>query len=258
MEILTNALITYLIICLNFHIISLWNLHKYEVRQENNPLTSCRDDSDECLVTKNENSNRSVHIDYRKRRNDVSVVFPSIFTWFICISLSIPSFTLSTTLSIDENYTICGIVDNFYGEIMQKLLLIFKIVIPLPLLIFSVILLLLKICKTTKNQINTSLANKFEEIRLLLIFCLMITVCFLLTSFQRHYFYINYFFELTFDKTVTCFRAPPLFNTHVDSRVNLYSSMLHYSSSSIRGSLYFYLVPKFRQLLRKKLFCYNT
>lgn len=51
-EVLTNTLTSYLLICLNFHIISLWNLHAYESQKSSkNPLTSYNDnDSDVCLV----------------------------------------------------------------------------------------------------------------------------------------------------------------------------------------------------------------
>ncbi|KAJ8933167.1 hypothetical protein NQ314_014174 [Rhamnusium bicolor] len=82
-EILINSLALWFIICLNFHVISLWNLHKNEIENKNkNPLTSCQDESSECLVTKKENANRTLNIDYRKRKNDISVIIPTILIWF--------------------------------------------------------------------------------------------------------------------------------------------------------------------------------
>ncbi|CAH0551022.1 unnamed protein product [Brassicogethes aeneus] len=254
MEIVMNTLIVYLLLCLNCHIISLWNLNKFEVNKENNPLTSCRDDSDECLVTKNENKSNTA---YRTRNIEVSVVFPSIFIWFVSVSLSIPSFTLSSILNVDEKYNMCGIEDGFYGEIMQKLLLVFKIVIPFSLLMFSLVVLVVIIFKTTRNRINNSLTKKFTEIRILLIFSVLITLCFFLTSTQRNVLFVYHYFNLPFQNTDVNFIASPFFANTQNSKMSLYFSMLYYTGSSVRGCLYFYVLPKFRHLLTNKVMCFD-
>ncbi|XP_060527237.1 uncharacterized protein LOC132702546 isoform X2 [Cylas formicarius] len=181
-EILGNTLVPYLIVCLNFHVISLWNLHKFEARKNcKNPLTSGKED-DECLVAKDEN-NRTLTIDYRKRKNDVSVIFPLIFVWFICLSISVPYFLFSTTVN-DGDKISCVVVENSYGTILHSLILLFSFVLPYALVFSSLVLLLFKLSKTSQKDIDNVVTKQFEEIRKLLIFCALFSIVYMFISLQ--------------------------------------------------------------------------
>ncbi|KAJ8960184.1 hypothetical protein NQ318_003907 [Aromia moschata] len=222
-ETLVNSLTLWFIICLNFHVISLWNLHKNDVQKKNkNPLTSCKDESDECLVRRNEN-NRTLNIDYRKRKNDVSVILPTLLIWFFCVSLSIPNFALSLTMKINGNYTVCAIADNLYGHILQRLLLILRVLLPMVLLLFALIVLIKKLANTSRKDRN------------ILHFLNLIS----------HDFNKN---------TAVIFRMPPLYDNGLNSTKSVYLVMLHYSGTTVRAFLYIYLLPKFTHLVRDRIF----
>nr|XP_023025796.1 uncharacterized protein LOC111513809 [Leptinotarsa decemlineata] len=260
-EILINSLTLWLIICFNFHVISLWNMYRHDsIKKNKNPLTSCGDDSDECLVTKRENANRVLNIDYRRRKNDVSVIIPTIMVWFFCVSLSIPNFTLSSTLRMKRKYTICAIIDNFYGHILQVLLLVFRVLLPIPLLLFSLIISAIKLTRTSLKDIDTILTSDFVKIRGLLIFCIALSILYLTTSFQRNVFHFMHINSHSFsDNTSEIFKVPPLYNNQLSTSNNISLTMLHYSCNTFRALLCFFLLPKFRDLVKSKIFvCCKT
>ncbi|XP_044264025.1 uncharacterized protein LOC123010907 [Tribolium madens] len=260
-EVLVNTLTIYLIICFNFHVISLWNLHEIQGKKTNkNPLTSCdKDDSNECLVAKQENANRLVTIDYSKRKDDVSIVFPIIFVWIVSLSLSVPNFTLSSTLKLKQNYTLCAVIDSYYGQVLQHSLVIFKIALPVLLLFLSLIILTIKLTQTSTSDIENVLTKKMCEIRKLLIFGIVITIAYFLTSFQRQFLHFIHVISHTFAKnTVNNFKMPPLYNSYLNKTNITYLAMLHYFGCSLRSLLCLALLPKFPYLVRSKiLICYK-
>lgn len=220
-----------------------------------NPLTTCgEDDSNECLVKKTEN--RSVIIDYRKRKNDVSIIFPTILVWFICLSLSIPDYTLTSTIKLPNNYTLCAIVDNYYNQLIQKLLLLFRVIIPLVLMVISVLVLLYKLYEG--NQLKQKLDNVFEQtsynIRTLVVFILFLTISYLGTSLQRD---IIFFKDVISDKenknNLDIFKTPPLHTSFVTTTTATILSIFHYSSIVLRPIIYVILLPDFYITLKNKL-----
>lgn len=254
-EILINTLIIWLIICLNFHGVSIWNLQKKQIRTNGrNPLTTCDEEAtEECLVTKREH--RIININYGKRKSDISIIIPTLLIWFFCISLSIPNFVLSSTLKIKTGQTLCAIVDNFYGYIAQIMLVLFRVVLPIPLLLFTFVLIIIKLSKTSNEDIDNILTKEFVEIRSLLIYCVAINVLFILTSFQRNLFYVLHLISHSFnDNTAAIFKLPPLYNNQLNVYHNVGLAMLHYSSNTFRVLLCFLFLPKFWDLIKNKVF----
>lgn len=241
--------------------ISITNLYLYELRKSaKNPLTSCSDDeSNECLVRRSDcSTNRCITIDYRKRKEDVTVILPSLLVWFTSLSLSIPDYTLSSTIRTNNDITICAILDLYYGKLLQILLLIFRVVIPLPLLTLSLFIMLWKLYQSKYSQriLENILTNKPYNVRQLLIFNIVLTLCYLLTSFQRHYFYITHTINQKFsNESIDSFKVPPLHNITNSEDVNFILSMLHYSSIVTRCLLYIFLLPKFGTMIKNKLLC---
>lgn len=253
-EILVNTLGIWLIICLNFQGVSIWNLQKNQmVNKGRNPLTSCDDDEiEECLVNKKEN--RVVSINYNKRKNDISVMVPTIFIWFSCVSLSIPNFVLSSTLRIKTSQILCAVVDSFYGYILQLLLIVFRVVLPIPFLLLSFALVAIKLSKTTVDDIDNIVTKEFLEIKSLIMYCVAISVLFILTSFQRNVFYALHIKSHNFSGNATeIFKLPPLYNNQLNVNQNMGLSMLHYSSNTIRVILCFLFLPKFGLLVKNKI-----
>lgn len=255
-EVLVNALVIWFIICLNFHVISVWNLYRNEVEKKNaNPLTSCQDESNECLVTKKENTNRTLNIDYQKRRNDISVIIPVILIIFVCFSLSIPNFALSSTLPVNGNETVCVIMDHFYGHTLQKLLFMFRILVPVALQLFTLVVLIVKLAQTSPKDIDNLLMQKCTEIRGLLLCCIVLTVSYVITSYQRNIFNFLHIMSYDFGKSTSkVFKVPPLHNDQLNVGSSVYLSMLHYSGITCRAFLYVFVLPKFQTLVKSKIF----
>lgn len=254
-EILVNTLAVWFIICLNFQGVSIWNLQKNQMKNEGrNPLTSCEEDeSVECLVTRKEN--RVISINYNKRKSDISVIVPTIFIWFSCVSLSIPNFVLSSTLKIKASQILCAIVDSFYGYILQLLLIMFRVVLPIPLLLLSFVLIAIKLSKTSIDDIDNIVTKEFIEIKSLIMYCVSISILFILTSFQRNVFYVLHIKSHSFGGNATeIFKLPPLYNNHLNVNQSMGLSMLHYSSNTIRVILCFLFLPKFGLLVKNKIF----
>lgn len=252
-EVLTNTLIGYLLICFNFHVISLWNLHVFERQKSGkNPLTTYNDESNECLVSKAEN--RNVTIDYRKRKHDVSVIFPVILVWFVGLSLSVPEFTLSSTLKYNKRFMLCTIIDVYYGRLLQILLVVFRVIIPVPLFLLSGVIVAIKLCQSRRleKDVNHVLTKKAFKIEAFLVFALVLSLTHISSSFQRELFYLMHVFKQPTDD-ISAFMTPPLYNSYLSNRTSTYLSMLNYIASTTRPFLYLFLLPKFKNFIRSKI-----
>lgn len=237
----------YLLMCLNFHVITFWNLHNVEmVKNNKNPLTSYNESSSsECLVTRSET--RIITIDYRKRKCDVAVTFPVIVLWILCLSVSMPKYVLSSTVEI-QGRTLCVILQNSYGNILHSLVLIFSVALPSFLLLVSLIILIYKYCKTSQRGIDNVLTKQYDEIRSLLMASIVLTVFYMATSYQRQVFQM--------DVTIKEFFISE--NYYYNNVCNVYQTMLHYSGTGLRGLICYFAVPNLRKAVRDKIvFCYN-
>lgn len=256
-EVLTNTLIDYLLICFNFHVISLWNLHVFEKQKSGkNPLTTYNDESNECLVSKAENANRNVTIDYRKRKYDVSVIFPLILVWFVGLSLSVPEFILSSTLKFNKQYVFCTIIDVYYGRLLQILLVVFRVVIPVPLFLLSGIIVAIKLCQSYRcldKDVNQVLSKKGFKIESLLLFALILFLTHISSSLQRQVLYLMHITKQTYNSGMSAFMTPPLHNFYISHHSATYLSMLNYIASATRPFLYLFLLPKFKNLIKSKI-----
>lgn len=259
-EVLTNTLVVYLLICFNFHVISLWNLHVFERQKSGkNPLTTYSDESNECLVSKAENSaNRNVTIDYRRRKHDISVIFPVILVWFVGLSLSVPEFTLSSTLKFNRRYMLCTIIDLYYGRLLQILLVLFRVVIPVPLFLLSGLVVAIKLCQSRGlvKDVNHVLTKKAFKIESLLVFAVVLSLTHISSSFQRELLYLMHVSKQHNDD-LSAFMTPPLYNSYLSNRTTTYLSMLNYIASTTRPFLYLFLLPKFKNLIKSRI-CVNN
>ncbi|XP_017785094.1 PREDICTED: uncharacterized protein LOC108568485 [Nicrophorus vespilloides] len=248
-EVLLNTLTLYLIITLNFHTISLCNL-KVE-RKTRNPLTSC-ESSNECLVRDSRNTSES-------RKQEVSVIIPCVLVWFICISLSIPQFTLSSVMTLKGNYSICTVADAYYNVILQESLMLFRVFIPLCLLAISTLLVAWKSYEfSRKNTFQNIFMKKADNVLYYLIFCLFLNSTYILTSVQRLALTSMHTLNSASGDVLDTYKMPPLFNNVVDYW-NIWSTMLHYSGTFFRFIIYVLLLPKFKALFCNKiLMCFTV
>ncbi|XP_050305496.1 uncharacterized protein LOC126742748 [Anthonomus grandis grandis] len=239
---LANTLLIYLLICLNFHVITFWNLHNKQTNK--NPLTGFGDgSSSECLVTRSDIS-RTVTIDYRKRKSDISVLLPVIFAWVLSVSISMPVYVLSTKVNVEGAISVCVLMKNFHGLALNVSVLVFSAVLPSLLLLTSLFILLHKLRKTIRRNDIIGMAE-LKVKKQLLIFSVVLTSFYVVTSYQRHIF------------TVVLTVREILFkqNYYYNNYLNVYQILWHYSGTGLRGLIFYLFVPDLRKVLREKLFC---
>nr|CAI5863988.1 unnamed protein product [Callosobruchus analis] len=274
-EVLFNTLTLWLTLCLNFHVISLWNLHSHNIAAygaKNASITS--EESSECLVTResvissdtcrphtSKETAREVSIDYRKkkRKNDVSVRLPSAMIWFICFSLSVPNFVLSAVLNFKDEPT-CAVIEHTFGNMLQWMLLFFRALLPIPLLLISVVILILKLANPPFKDKEYAATEDICYIKKVVIFSIAMSFLYLIGSFQRSIFHCAHISMHDFyDKSIEKFKLPPLYNKNLNSIYIVLLSMFHYSSCITRALLCLFLLPKFGKLITDKVFiCCRT
>ncbi|XP_065166896.1 uncharacterized protein [Atheta coriaria] len=258
-ETLCNTLTLYLIISLNYHTISLCNMKT--------PPTSSCDASQECLVrdvitsssssstsTSGQTNLTSISTAARpvfNEKQDISVVIPCILIWFTCLSLSIPQFTLSSTIESysTKNVTCtCTLMDN--SQILINLLAIFKVFIPCVLISISIGILIYKLVQSVRNEsIPAIFTKKCHNIVYYLIFCLVLNFLYVCTSMQRLILYAMHAYSTPSLKTARIYKLPPLFNEFTGSWIAIALCMLHYSGTFLRFLIYVFLLPKFKSIL---------
>lgn len=256
-EVLVNVIIVYLHILLNFHAISAWNMQQNTSVSVKNPLTSDIVESNECLVwAENSVPNRIINIDYRHKKTSVSIIVPCILIWFSCLSLSIPEYTLSTTVEYHTNKTLCTIVDLHYTQLLQMLLVFFRDLLPVPLLVLTFIIAIFKICNNTSLSIvkKNSSAKKFKDLKKLLKLGISLSLFYILTSFQRSSIQFLHIISPDVSITLEKFKMPPLDNFVITQFTNLFLSMLHYFGIIIRPILFIVMIPSVISTFRNRVF----
>ncbi|KAM3967582.1 uncharacterized protein ACR2FA_011064 [Aphomia sociella] len=129
---------SYLIVTIALHTLAIFKLEEKIIKRRNK--RSHPDDDDEMrssqhsLVTSSDSSTppRTMHVDYRHTDTKVSVTPPSAFVWVLSASLSVPEFTLATTVNEDDNnYVLCTSVDTNHRINMQTMLAVFDLILPI-------------------------------------------------------------------------------------------------------------------------------
>lgn len=255
-EIVINTVSLYLHVLLNFHTISSWNIQKKIEENNKNPLTQDIDNSTECLVSESENNipNRTIHIDYRYKKSTLSIIIPSILIWFCCLSLSIPEFSLSTIVENYNNHTLCTMVDLNNGQMIRYLLILFRNVIPIPLLLLTFIVILVIICNNSLNIVKKSSLKKYEELNNLMHLSIRLTLLYIILSVQRNLFYFLHNIYPHRDSLEDNFKFAPLESLILSSKTSLLLCMGHYFVVVLRPILCILSLPFIVNNIKEKFF----
>lgn len=163
---IVNTASSYLIIAIGLHAISTYNLILRLKRNAKHRCTGQKDESEDCYQTSINNQQRSLIIDYSKKKTKVAVLLPALFTWFLAVSVSVPLFIFSQ-LDSDRHCNVYNVDPN------NKLLMaVFLNSIQIILPAFCMVMILLSVsCKMAhskdillkcgKSQENVSLILKF-------------------------------------------------------------------------------------------------
>lgn len=141
---ITTTASVYFIIAINLHAISTYNLAMKTKNSEQKSLTYRRSSDSQRLNNEIYESDlctqqRSLTIDYTKRKDRISVLCPILFIWILSVSVSIPLITFGVLLPNKRSAVICG-MENFNrgtNILLQLLVLSIRIVIPSLCLIIT-------------------------------------------------------------------------------------------------------------------------
>ncbi|XP_055551038.1 uncharacterized protein LOC129733293 isoform X2 [Wyeomyia smithii] len=239
-ESFTNIAIVYFIIGLNFHSISTYNLAQ-QISTTCEDLTSSYQESSESsesnsdymiteehnyeVATENIIHKRSLTIDYRHRKTNISVLLPVMLIWFIAMSESLPLFLFSDVTSANEDSRFCTILinDRTNHYIIQWLIIVIRIAIPTVTLLVTTVMIIYKFYQGRRfvqpNEID-------ENVSFILKVAIFLSLTYAIFSIQK--LYGSLLFEVL-SKPILRYKYPTL-----DRQTGLIFTCLHYSLSFIR------------------------
>lgn len=243
----------YMLVALNLHAISTFNLARKTIRREDgqqepkeSQYTSLAQipptDNDDYEVTIDDataalEQPRSLTIDYSQPKKRVQVLFPILFVWFLTASVSTPLFVLGSVLPNERKPLVCGIVnlDSDNNRLMQSLFVSVRIAIPALCLMLTFASVTWKLVRSRRLIRPCGLD---EDVRRVLILAAVLTVTFLLFSAQR--MVGSSLYEVW---TQTPFMLPKY--PALDRGMAILLVMLHWSVSALRPFAYL-LAPSVR------------
>lgn len=190
---------------------------------------------------------RSLIIDYSQSKKGVNVLFPSLFVWFLSVSVSIPLFVLGSVMPNEQTPLVCGVVnfDTENSQLLQHLFVAVRIVIPTACLCLTFVSVLWKLCKAQHMDRPGGLE---EDVAQLLCLAAVVSVTFVIFSAQR--IVGSSWFEVW---THTPFMLPkyPL----LDRGWAVVLVIVHWSGSAFRPLAYLLAASAIRDEVRVTLGC---
>ncbi|XP_055599715.1 uncharacterized protein LOC129748933 [Uranotaenia lowii] len=237
-ESFTNIAVVYFIIGLNFHSISTYNLAQ-QISVANDELTGSynpdSETSSDYMATIEENNyevateniiqKRSLTIDYRPRKTNISVMWPVLMIWFIAASESLPLFLFSDVISTDDGVKFCTVLinDRTNHYIIQWLVISIRILLPTLTLVITTGMIIFKFYQGGRfaqpNEVD-------ENVAFILKVSIFLSLSYVIFSMQK--LYGSLLFEVM-SKPILRHKYPQF-----DRQSGLIFSLLHYFLSFVR------------------------
>ncbi|XP_058447028.1 uncharacterized protein LOC131427655 [Malaya genurostris] len=235
-ESFTNIAIVYFIVGLNFHSISTYNLAQ-QMSTSDETLSYPGQDSEshsDYMITEENNyevatenivQKRSLTIDYRHRKTNVSVLWPVLLIWFIAMSESLPLFLFSDVISSDEDVKFCTVIinDRTNHYIIQWLVILIRIAVPTLTLAVTIVLVVFKFHQGRRFLQPTEID---ENVAFILKVAIFLSLSYVVFSMQRLYGSLLY---EVLAKPILRHKYPAF-----DKRSGLIFTFLHYFLSFLR------------------------
>ncbi|KAL9706340.1 hypothetical protein quinque_009858 [Culex quinquefasciatus] len=233
-ESLTSIGIVYFIIGLNFHSISTYNLAQ-QISTSNEALTDLSDTNSDYMISAEENNyevatehiiqKRSLTIDYRHRKTNISVMWPVLMIWFVALSESLPLFLFSDVISTDEDVKLCTVLisDRTNHYIIQWLVISIRIVVPTVTLAVTTGMTIFKFYQGRRFAQPSEVD---ENVAFILKVAIFLSLTYAIFSLQK--LYGSLLFEVL-SKPILRHKYP-----RFDKRSGLIFSFLHYFLSFLR------------------------
>ncbi|XP_050670696.1 5-hydroxytryptamine receptor 1B-like [Leptidea sinapis] len=245
-SVLSSTASLYLVATIALHTLATINLQEKVTAQRLKRISSDEEEtrSSHSLVEHEASSQpRTVLVDYRTV-DTVSVVPPSVFVWILSASLSIPEFTLSTTLRLDHNTIVCTLVDTDHRvDILYSMLALFNFYLPTLLMSATGIILFRKF-----KSYRPALIEHVESKQALKLSLYLIVSYFVLCA-PRSIFYVYGFYSISSIDDRDSVR-----HNETLVRISLVVSSLYLVAIFIRPLLCFTFLPRMRKKVSCKLY----
>lgn len=241
LESITSTASVYFIIAVNLHAISTFNLAA-KSRNNKQKLQSYRNSSDSYAL---ENDNyelamntqqRSLTIDYSKRKDRIAVMCPILFIWVLAVSVSIPLFTFGVLLPNTKSAIICG-MENFNDGtniLLQLLVLFIRIIIPSLFLMITLIYVGYTYLTSKSKRIHQ---NK-KDVKAALKLGIILSIVYMLFCTQR--VYGSLMFEIM-TRPFMQFKYPVF-----DKLIGIVFCMINYAIPALKPFIYLYVDKSLR------------
>lgn len=251
---ITTTASVYFIIAINLHAISTYNLATKTKKNKQKSLTyrrSCdvqhlnNESYESALCTTQQ---RSLTIDYSKKKDRISVLYPILFIWILSVSVSIPLFTFGILLPNKRSAMICG-MENFNrgtNILLQLLVLSIRIIIPSLCLILTFLFVGYKYLFSNQHRMSNRTCRLNRDVRAALKLGLSLSVVYILLSTQR--VYGSLMFEIM-TKPFMQYKYPVF-----DKSIGVVFCMVNYAIPALRPVIYLYADKS----LRKRIFRYKS
>ncbi|XP_037042358.1 uncharacterized protein LOC119078757 isoform X2 [Bradysia coprophila] len=238
----TSTASIYFIIAINLHAISTYNLAVKTKTDKQKSLIHRRSSDFQRLNNENYESTlctqqqRSLTIDYSKKKSRISVMCPIVFTWILSVSVSVPLFTLGVLLPNRKSAMICGLESFNRGTniVLQLLVLFIRIIIPSLCLIITFLCVAYKYQFTQNNRTN----RLNRDVRTTLKLGVVLSVVYILFCTQR--VYGSLMFEIM-TKPFMQYKYPVF-----DQLTGIVFCMVNYTIPAVRPFFYLYVDKSLR------------
>lgn len=236
---ITTTASVYFIIAVNLHAISTYNLRMKTKNSEQKSLTYRRSSDSQRLNNEIYESavctqQRSLTIDYTKRKDRISVLCPILFIWILSVSVSIPLITFGVLLPNKRSAMICG-MENFNrgtNILLQLLVLLIRIIIPTLCLIITFLYAGYKYLFLNSDRLSHHTCRLNRDVHTALKLGLSLSIVYILFSTQRAYG--SLMFEIM-TKPFMQYKYPVF-----DESVGVVLCMVNYAIPALRPLIYVY------------------
>lgn len=242
---ITTTASVYFIIAINLHAISTYNLATKTKNNKHKSLTYRRSSDFQRLNNENYESalctqQRSMTIDYSKKKDRISVLCPILFIWILAVSVSIPLFSFGVLLPNRKSALICG-MENFNrgtNVVLQLLVLFIRIVIPCLCLIVSFLYVGYKLLFSKTHRMSNRKCRLNRDVHAALKLGFLLSIFYILFCTQR--VYGSLMFEIM-TKPFMQYKYPIF-----DKLIGMILCMVNYAIPALRPFIYLYVDKSLR------------
>lgn len=235
---ITTTATVYFIIAINLHAISTYNLATKTTNNKKQKSLTYRRSSDFQRLNNETHEcthQRSLTIDYSKKKDRISVLCPILFIWILSVSMSIPLFTFGVLLPNEKSAMICG-MENFNREtnvVLQLLVLFIRIVIPSLCLLLTFLYVGYKFLFSDTDRMSNRSCRLKRDVRAALKLGFILSIMYILCCTQR--VYGSLMFEIM-TKPFMQYKYPVF-----DKFIGIVLCMVNYAIPALRPFAYLYV-----------------